>query len=256
MTDNKFYSLDWDGRAVQALPENDRTFLARIFSGNTERYSTRLKNIGFQKLGHVLDAGAGFGQWALALQELGNTVSALDIDMRRNRVLKEVAHLNGLENIFGLQASLERLPYRSQNFDGVFSFSSIYFLHYQLALDEFARVLKPGGLLYVNTNDIGWFFYLMLTGHNASDGYNPRGYALRSIMNTMLGVGPPYSEQKGSQFMSKQALIRSLETRGFRILAHDGDGLIDIHQNRSVRPLLPARFLGVNAVYEVLAKKS
>lgn len=249
------YPIPWTSPAVSSLPKGDREFLSRIFSGGLTRYRDRLQNIRFDKLGRVLDAGAGFGQWALALESLGNTVYPLDVSMQRNRFLAEIVRTNEVQRVYGARASLETLPYQDNVFDGVFSFSSIYFLRYQLAINEFSRVLRPGGLLYINVNDIGWYLYLLFSGHNSTQGYNPRRYAVRSIVNTVLRTGPPYSEQGGSQYIPQKTIIQLLTKRGFDILARGGDGLIDVSGQGSVCPLLPARFWGLNAVYEILARK-
>lgn len=247
--------LNWKVKSVESLPANDQKFLERLYSGDRERYMARLRNIGFENLGAVLDAGAGFGQWAISLSQLGNRVYPIDIDMRRNRVLAEVATANLMNAVFAAQSTLEELPFQDGIFDGIFSFSSIYFTRYRLALGEFGRVLKPGGLLYINTNDLGWFLYLLVTAHNSTAGYSPRRYAFRSVRNTLLGSEPPYTENFGSQFIPAARLVSLLQQDGFEVLALEGDGMIRCSEAAEARPLLPARYLGVRAVYEILARK-
>jgi ubiquinone/menaquinone biosynthesis C-methylase UbiE len=111
----------------------------------------------FCGLRHVLDAGCGFGQWTLSLSGLNEAVSACDISPARISALQELALALGRKNIEAEVSSLEPLPYPDAHFDGVFCYSVLPLVGWREALREIHRVAKPGGVIYVNANAIGYY---------------------------------------------------------------------------------------------------
>lgn len=109
--------------------------------------------------GRILDVGAGEGITDLGLflrchpQEL----VAMDI-VDYLRELPRVAQENDLplerlpEGFTFVQGSCENIPYEDASFDVVISWGSVEHIAggYRKALDEVWRVLKPGGLFFVN----------------------------------------------------------------------------------------------------------
>ena len=148
--------------SLQLRSEFDRDFLRRVYSTPLEFYIHRLSAVEFHGLERVLDAGCGFGQWALGLSELNTTVHGIDINESRVKTADEIACRLNRKNIFITQASIDSLPYSNCVFDGVFCFSSIYFTNYVIVLREFFRVLKPQGKLYICTNGLGWYIYNLI----------------------------------------------------------------------------------------------
>lgn len=109
--------------------------------------------------GRVLDIGAGDGitDLGIFLRHRPQELVALDI-VDYARSLPEVARNHGLPldahppGMTFVQASVEEIPYAADYFDVVISWGSVEHIKggYHKALDEVWRVLKPGGLFFVN----------------------------------------------------------------------------------------------------------
>jgi SAM-dependent methyltransferase len=123
--------------------------------------------------GRALDAGCGTGFQASALAELGYVVHGVDISAG----LLGIARAKLPRTALAL-ATLEDLPYREATFDVVTCCgSTLSFLDTPgRALNEMARVLRPGGRLLLDVEhrwslDLAWALMSSLTG-------DPLGYRL------------------------------------------------------------------------------
>jgi ubiquinone/menaquinone biosynthesis C-methylase UbiE len=75
-------------------------------------------------------------------------------DFSAGMVREAAATLAGLPNVTFGQADAQRLPFANGSFDAVIANHMLYHVPDRaLALAEFRRVLRPGGRLYVATND-------------------------------------------------------------------------------------------------------
>ena len=95
----------------------------------------------------VLDAacGEGYGSAMLAAADAASVVG-IDIDPAA------VAHARGAHGIDVREGDVAELPFDDATFDLVVSFETIeHVAEPELALDEFRRVLSPGGILVVST---------------------------------------------------------------------------------------------------------
>lgn len=109
--------------------------------------------------GRVLDIGAGDGitDIGLILRYQPKELVAMDIVGYMSE-LTRVAQENDLplerlpDNLIFLQQSCEHVPYPDEYFDVVLSWGSVEHIigGYKKALNEVWRVLKPGGLFFVN----------------------------------------------------------------------------------------------------------
>ncbi len=96
----------------------------------------------------VLDAGCGTGHTALAFAAQAAEVVAVDLTEAMLAQGRKLASQRGLANITFKRGDVERLPYADASFDVVTSrYSAHHYPRPQQALAEFARVLRPGGLL-------------------------------------------------------------------------------------------------------------
>jgi SAM-dependent methyltransferase len=97
----------------------------------------------------VLDVASGTGEPALTLAEnVGPTghVTATDLGSGMLAIAEENAHTTGLANMTFRQADVHQLPFADQQFDLVSCrFGVMYFADCAKAMQEIARVLKPGG---------------------------------------------------------------------------------------------------------------
>jgi len=96
----------------------------------------------------VLDAGSGAGHTALAFAAQAAEVVAVDLTEAMLAQGRKLARDRKLENISFKRGDVEQLPFPDASFDIVTSrYSAHHYPHPQIALREFARVLKPGGRL-------------------------------------------------------------------------------------------------------------
>lgn len=98
--------------------------------------------------GCVLDAGCGRG--VPVLQRVSDETTAVGLDFSREqlRLADETGQATPL-----VQGDMTSLPFRDDVFDAVTAFDSIIhvpLVDHQTVLDEFARVLRPGGRLLLS----------------------------------------------------------------------------------------------------------
>ena len=123
----------------------------------------------------VLDVGTGCGSLAVVLAQHGFAVTTIDINADSLNCIRErTDHLSRktVDRIRFVKADALRLPFRSQTFDGVFSFDSLHHMpDCPATVAEMLRVLTPGGVLAVaDLNEIG--------AQAVADVIAPRGVAL------------------------------------------------------------------------------
>lgn len=101
----------------------------------------------------VLDAGCGVGRISRALREAGATVSAFD--QAPNMV--ETTRASGQDDV-QLASLGDQLPYEDDSFDVAVSLRVLkYLADWKPALDEFARVVRPGGRLVIEVSNAASF---------------------------------------------------------------------------------------------------
>jgi SAM-dependent methyltransferase len=236
--------------------ENEQLFLGRVFSAGVAKYLERLEAIDFVNKEQVLDAGCGFGQWALALAASNGQVDACDISLLRSSFLRDLAGSLGITNLNAHQTALDRLPFASGTFDAVFSYSVIPLVPWREVLAEFARIIKPGGTLYLNANDIGWYVFLWETEHNRAGEYDPRALAASAFADTLRYDRLAQFESGMNLIIQPAALENELKTIGFSDIRIAAEG--KLHTNLSASPPTPfliGEYGGLVGVYEVLATK-
>ena len=242
--------------AMGHLSAADREFFGRVWATDPSVYRGRLEAAGFSGAGKVLDAGSGVGQWSVAMAELNAQVVGLDVDQARCAVTRAVSRDRTMGNISVVRASLDAVPLPDASVDAVWCFSAIYLAHVERALREFARVLRPGGRLYLTCNGLGYYLRNLVLAPNASAHYSPRRDAVHAIAETvswrMAGRRHP-----GRPAIVGSARLRHLADRaGFDSqAAPEGTSTVGPTAGPSFfAGRFPRRF-GVEACYEVMATR-
>jgi ubiquinone/menaquinone biosynthesis C-methylase UbiE len=126
---------------------------AALFEESVALFRRRLDLIGFDvgtfegKV--VLDAGCGGGRNTIAMARLG-AAEAHGIDIGAEGIEDATERARGLPGVRFGQASVEAIPYPDATFDIVWCAGVLmHTQHDDKTLDELARVIKPGGLLYM-----------------------------------------------------------------------------------------------------------
>ena len=102
--------------------------------------------------GRVLDAGCGGGGMPLSFAEEADEVVAIDLVPRFRNAGTRLAQERGIANLHFLQADGQALPFADGAFDVVLSHAVIeHVADAPRYLRECARVLKPGGWMYLST---------------------------------------------------------------------------------------------------------
>ena len=236
------------------LDPSSAGFCQRVFSTDPEIYVDRLKAIGFQNLESVLDAGCGFGQWTLQLAGMNESVAAIDVDSGRLMFLNELLQSEGRQAELSW-STISDLAFDEATFDGIFSYSVIFIGDWKKCLAEFHRVLKPGGRLYFNFNEIGWFLHLWNNQPNAASNYDPREVAASAMLNTI-------EYERGTGGLSGQKVIEEAECRdelerlGFINIQFDAEGELCVDPSIDPVSFYPSHHDGLRGVREVLCFKS
>jgi SAM-dependent methyltransferase len=237
------------------LHGNDLDFYRRVWTTDLDVYRMRLRAIGFTGMDRVLDAGAGFGQWTMCLAEDNIQVDSNDYSAIRVAAVQAIVDEMGIDNVSVSQQSIESLDYPDRTFDGIFCYGVLFLADFRKAVQEFERVLKSGGRLYISCNGAGWYLYNLIRPHNPSGDFNPRRMALDTFANT-LGFALVRKHHPEKQLIIPGVLLRRyLEAHGFERAMVGGEGTLNVADERMATPFFASRYYGLEGVYEVLARK-
>ncbi|MBM4133208.1 MAG: methyltransferase domain-containing protein [Nitrospira sp.] len=210
-------------------------------------YVERVKRIGFVGRQCVIDVGCGFGQWTTALALLNHKVVALEQNLARLSIARELARRSGITNVeFVLGDALSVLDREDETFDALFCYGVFMFLDRRRAVAEFARILKPDGEIYICTNAFGWWLQLWLK-HWFSD-RQVRQAAYRAMTGGNKGGLPNYTNRGG--------VADVLPPEEWDVLQVGYEGTLSRFSNgANPEPAYRGTFLGLDSVIEFLARK-
>jgi ArsR family transcriptional regulator len=149
-------TIEGDQRRLAELEAERRGALPESFAGEMERHYSPGRTwqslaVGFAallRLGDVLDVGSGDGSVAGYLAPYCRSLLCVDSNPRMIEAAKE--RLDRFANVRVEVADVHDLPYRASSFDSVLLFHTLTYAEKpQRALEECARVLRPGGRLVV-----------------------------------------------------------------------------------------------------------
>ena len=188
--------------------ENELLFAKRMFTTEFNVYENKLRLLGFYDFEKVLDAGCGYGQWLLPLSYLNKEVVGIDISKNRVNFVNAVLQEMGRKNAFVEQASTTTTMFPSNTFQAIFSYGVVFCTPWKKSLEEFYRLLAPGGLLYFNIASIDWYTFLWKSEHNKTEGYSPRSVVAEAFINYV-------QYQKAVNEFDGQVIMDPIETKTF-----------------------------------------
>jgi len=153
--------------ASTGLVGTEGGFLDAHFEACRPEYEAMMRSVGFQPGWRVLDAACGVGGYLPLLSALvggSGAVSAFDLAPDSVAAVERRIADGDLSCPVEVRvASLLDLPYADADFNGVWCANSLEYLDDEelvRALEEFVRVLRPGGILGVKGADAGlWLFF-------------------------------------------------------------------------------------------------
>ena len=122
------------------MPESEKPYLTKFFE-LMSKDSPR-----------VLDTGCGTGRDLKFLENF--EIESYGIDLSRGML--SIAKRN-LKKTNLVRGNYLRLPFKDNTFDGIINIASLVHIPHQdkfLALNEFKRVLKPKGILYISIQNL------------------------------------------------------------------------------------------------------
>jgi SAM-dependent methyltransferase len=137
----------------------------RLFSENEQRQQQAVDGAAGISIHDVLDVGCGGGQEMIPFGRLGATCVGIDISPESGAFGRQMfgAHHPGMRVHFAT-AGAERLPFADEAFDLVLCRVAIPYTDNRQALQEMARVLRPGGVLLLKTHHARYYIRKALDG--------------------------------------------------------------------------------------------
>ena len=141
-------------------------FLDAHFEACRPEYEAMLRSVGLQPGWRVLEAACGAGSFLpLMSMLLGPSGSISAFDLAPDNIATVERRIDNGEfaaPVAARVASLTSLPYQDEEFDAVWCANALEYLDDQqltIALAEFVRVLRPGGMVAIKDADPGlWLF--------------------------------------------------------------------------------------------------
>lgn len=229
-------------------------FFKRVWTTRQEIFRSRLKAIDFYGQQRFFDAGCGFGQWSVAASALNDEVYAMDSDPDRVNTLSKILKELNLRNLHVKCESIEKTTFEADFFDAVFCYSSIYFSDFKKTINEFYRILKPGGRIYLCANGLGWYLHNLLEGHNDSESFSGREMAIASIENSINYFAVEEYNTSAQLIIPSKVMKAHLSKAGFQDIITGAEGTIRI-KNVEIKPFYKESYFGKEGVYEILAWK-
>jgi SAM-dependent methyltransferase len=180
-------TLAGDQRRLVELDEERRGGLPESFAGEMERHyspgrtwqSLAMGIAAMVRLGDVLDAGSGDGAVASMIAPHCRSLTCVDVGDKMIEAARErLARYHGVR---ALVADIHDLPFRAASFDTVMVFHTLAYADRPArALEECARVLRPGGRVVVLSLDEHRQSAVTAPYGERHAGFSPR--ALRSLL--------------------------------------------------------------------------
>jgi 2-polyprenyl-3-methyl-5-hydroxy-6-metoxy-1,4-benzoquinol methylase len=134
-----------------------QTAKTRVISRKTALMAEALSDAGIGPGARILDAGCGQGWYLQALAAQGYRVTGIDLSLGQLHAARHALAKPGAPSTADLElaaASTLRLPFRTGAFDAAIAINVLHHVGdaavQRSALEELARVVRPGGLVFVH----------------------------------------------------------------------------------------------------------
>lgn len=172
--------------------------------------------LGLGESSHVVDIGAGTGQFAIPAAGRFGQVTAVDVSPAMLEALRAKAAAAGVDNLDCVNAGFLGYAHAGSSADGVYTRNALHQIPdfwKALALDRIARMLRPGGVLRLRDliydfepGEASEIFGAWFTGAAAdpADGYTARDYAehIRTEFGTFRWLLEPMLAVVGFEIVS------------------------------------------------------
>jgi len=119
------------------------------FSQEAGYYRDIVQKNNYVNQGRVIDLAGGFGRWSVFLAEVNDYVLCLDHHPGLIELCRRLAHYLEFDNIEGRVGSVMDLPVEDASFNAAWLHGAIFLVERGKTMKEIARVLVPGGRLYM-----------------------------------------------------------------------------------------------------------
>jgi ubiquinone/menaquinone biosynthesis C-methylase UbiE len=160
----------------------------------------------FKENTHFLDAGCGTG-WAVGevAKLVNNKGLFYGIDLSPKMIEKAKDNFSGQENFHFIKANAESIPLDGDFFDIIICTNSFHhYLHPDRATNEFYRLLKKGGKVYIldATTDV-WFAKIVDMIFRLLEAEHVKHYSTKEYQQLFHNAGLKYSVSKKIKGNSK-----------------------------------------------------
>jgi len=170
----------------------------------------------------VLDGGCGSGKFSTAIAQFGAAkVIGLDLGEKGLEFArKQAAKVPYGKNLEYIHGSLLDIPMENESVDMVWSNGVIHHtLDYEKCISEFARIIKPGGTLFLYVNGRFGLFELLQDTLRLADADIPRHLFQHFIKSLGVNSGRLYwlmdCLYAPYEYKSREGVIALLEKHGF-----------------------------------------
>ena len=226
-----------------------------VYNFSDNYFVNRLSNIGFKNYGLVLDAACGKGDWLPALAKLNKKVHAFDFAKSSLTEAKQLALKKGVTNTKIFSASMLSIPIKNNVFDAVFCFDSLMFVNPVHTLNEFKRILKPKGKVYISVNRPGWilkcFWERGILNRNLSKIF----MSLRIIYDTFMRMLINYEIKVENTVYTKTNLERIAKKTGYKIIFIGYEGSYKNLDYEKYPACFEQKYLGIPVSIEAILEK-
>jgi ubiquinone/menaquinone biosynthesis C-methylase UbiE len=241
-------SWEFNRDIIKLISPFERDFLGTELSRSLNYYSQRVKKIGFTGYKKVLDAGCGIGQWSIALAAQNEFVTGVDFSPTRLFMADNLGKSMGVQNLQFQWGDMHNLPFDDNYFDAIFCNIALMYGNIPNILEQFSRVLKKDGELYVNSAGYGYYLHLLINQGLKVRNYRLGGTSLKIIMRSFLGA-------KDNVAMTKKQFKTYMTKAGFKIAYLGAEGSFYKEENIEIEPVYAAAYYGLIGILECIGIK-